>query len=350
MIFKTIFTLLVIGCSSACAAARPTPVPLTPTASVHASDALTENESATLASLKRVDDHPLYTMQYYGEYSARGTSVLPAAKQAATTPGWACSLFTVLLDEEHLLFGRNFDWRFSPAVLLFTDPADGYASVSMVDIEYLGFDDRTVFELTELPLEERHDLLDVPFLPFDGMNEHGLAIGMAAVAQGDMQADAARETIGSLRVIREILDHARDVDEAVAVFERYNIDFEGGPPIHYLISDARGKSALVEFYRGELHVIENENPWQAATNFLISSVDDPREGNCWRYDLIDARLIEAQGTLASRSAMDLLAEVAQDNTQWSVVYQMARGEVSLAMDGDYKQTLTFQVSDYLNLK
>ena len=37
-----------------------------------------------------------------------------------------------------MFYGRNFDWEFSPALLLFTDPPDGYASVSMVDLTFLG--------------------------------------------------------------------------------------------------------------------------------------------------------------------------------------------------------------------
>jgi hypothetical protein len=338
---KTIF-LLMIGFLSACNVSQATSVP--------APSNFSENETATLASLKQVDDYPLYTMQYFGEYDSRRTSVLPAAKKADSTPSWACSLFTVLLDQDHLLYGRNYDWSFSPALLVFTDPPDGYASVSMVDMEYLGFSGQTVFNLTELPLDDLEGLLDAPLLPFDGMNEHGLAIGMAAVSPGDMQADPAKETIGSLGIMREILDHARDVDEAIAIIKRYNIDFEGGPPIHYLMADANRKSVLVEFYRGELHIIENEQPWHLATNFLRSSVEDPQDGNCWRYNKINSRLIEDQGMLDAKSAMGLLAEVAQENTQWSVVYQMTRGEVSVAMGRDYTQVQTFQISDYVNLK
>jgi hypothetical protein len=254
-----------------------------------------------------------------------------------------------LLDEDHLLYGRNFDWDFSPALLVFTHPPDGYASVSMVDIAYLGYSNQTASKLTDLPLEERGGLLSAPLIPFDGMNEHGLAIGMAAVPPGDMQADPSKERIDSIGIIREILDHARDVDEAVDLIRDYNIDFRGGPPVHYLIADAKGKAILVEFYRGEMHIFENEQPWHSATNFLRSSVEDPK-GNCWRYDRINARLNEEQGLLESESAMELLAEVAQDSTQWSVVYQMARGEVSVAMGKDYANVHTFRVSDYLEPK
>ncbi len=343
-LFRRTIQLLSIGLLGACSVSQATPIPVTPTAP----GGFSENEAKTLRSLKQVDDYPLYTMKYYGDYTVPRASSLPATEEAGPTASWACSLFTVLLDEEHHLYGRNFDWEFSPALLVFTDPPDGYASVAMVDIAYLGFSGQTAFELTDLPLEELEGLLDAPLIPFDGMNEHGLAIGMAAVDPGNMRADPSKETIGSLGILREILDHARNVDEAVEIIKEYNIDFEGGPPIHYLIADANREAVLVEFYRGEMHVIANEQPWHSATNFLRSSVEDPRDGNCWRYDRIDARLEETQGLLDSNAAMQLLAEVAQDSTQWSVVYQMGGGEVSVAMGRDYANIQTFQTSDYFD--
>jgi hypothetical protein len=349
-ISKKLTTLLLILWAGACNVPQATPVPATPTGPVFDSLNFSENETATLASLKQVDDYPLYTMRYFGEYASRRTFILPTAKQADLTPNWACSLFTVLLDEDHLLFGRNYDWSFSPALLVFTDPPDAYASVSMVDMEYLGFSGQSVFNLSELSSDDLEGILDAPLIPFDGMNEYGLAIGMAAVSPGNLQADPAKETIGSLGIIREMLDHAQDVDEAVAIIKNYNIDFEGGPPIHYLIADAKGKSVLVEFYRGELKIIENEQPWHLATNFLRSAVNDPSEGNCWRYNKINTRLTETQGLLDAKLAMELLSEVAQENTQWSVVYQMALGEVSIAMGRDYSQIHYFQMADYLHLK
>jgi len=345
--FKKTICLMIMVFLGACNFSQATPIPVTPSVPATPSH-FSEKETATLASLKKVDDYPLYTMQYFGEYAPRETSLLPALRNAHSTPGWACSLFTVLLDEEHLLYGRNFDWQYSPALLLFTDPPDGYASVSTVAMEYLDISSETISNLTDLPLEEREGLLYAPYLPFDGMNEHGLAIGMAAVDPGGMRADPSKETMGSLGIMREILDHARDVDEAVDIINQYNIDFEGGPPIHYLLADAKRKSVLVEFYRGEMHVIENEMPWHFATNFLISSVLDPRDGNCWRYDMISDRMNEMQGMLDARFAMELLADVAQDITQWSVVYQMAHGEVSIAMGRDYSEIHTFKISDFWN--
>ena len=141
--------------------------------------------------------------------------------------------------------------------------------------------------------------------------------------------------IGSLRVIREMLDHAGTVDEAAAILQSYNIDMEGGPDIHYLIADPSGRSILIEFYGGETVLIRNETPWQMATNFLRASVSEPADAGCWRYDMIGQRLAEAQGRLVAQDALLLLSDVSVPGTQWSVAYQMSTLSVSVVMDRQY---------------
>ena len=261
----------------------PAPVSSVATLPTPRPDGLTPDQAATLASLQKVDDYPLYTMRYGNNIRSNdsGRSQQSRATEVATTNTvWACSLFAALGDAENRLVGRNFDWRYSPALLLFTDrPAGGgYASVSMVDIAYLGFGDGAV-DLTTLPLAERRALLDAPGWPFDGMNEAGVAIGMAAVPSADERRDPGKPTIDSLRVMREILDHAGNQDEAITIVKQYNIAWEGGPPLHYLVADRAGRAALVEFQGGEIVVLPNDSPWHAATNFTRSAVAGDAAGN-----------------------------------------------------------------------
>ncbi|MDF1594872.1 MAG: hypothetical protein P1T08_02060 [Acidimicrobiia bacterium] len=111
-----------------------------------------------------------------------------------------------MADPESRLFARNLDWRFSPTLVLFTDPADGYAAVTFVDIEYLGFRGDLAGDLTSRSIEELAGLLDAHHLPFDGLNEAGFAIAMAAVPQGEVPIDPDKEAIGSLGIIRAMLD------------------------------------------------------------------------------------------------------------------------------------------------
>jgi choloylglycine hydrolase len=282
-------------------------------------------------------------MHYYGSTKPALSSSVVLQESANTRQSvtWACSLFAALGGTEKF-YGRNFDWVDSPALLLFTHPADGYASVSMVDLAYLEFGDQ-VDRLTELPLVERQALLDAPAWPFDGMNERGLVVGMAAVPDGNMPIDPDKETIDSLLVMRKMLDQASTVDEAVAVLQRYNIDWGSGPALHYLIADRSGQAALVEFYQGQLQVIPSDQPWHLATNFLVSSVSGSATGHCLRYDTIDQRLSTAKGKLNPPAALNLLGEVSQANTQWSIVYGLNTGAVTVTMGRQYDQPYTFQI-------
>ena len=125
---------------------------------------MTPEEVDALKSIILLDDYPLYSMHFKGNYETetidasksgfleQGFRVL-TMKDVQNHPAWGCSLFAALGDPENMLFGRNFDWQYSPALLLFYDPPDGYSSVSMVDITYLGFSGKE--NLLELSLEER---------------------------------------------------------------------------------------------------------------------------------------------------------------------------------------------------
>jgi hypothetical protein len=315
---------------------------IVPAAASPRQQGLTDDQIATLNSLQQINDYPLYTMHYVGDYADPVEALEASAFDIETeSPGWACSLFAALADEHDRLFGRNFDWQHSPALVLFTDPTNGYASVSLVDLEYFGFEGQAAQGIADLPLDERAALLDTPLAPFDGMNERGLAIGMAAVNGTTMPRREGHPLIGSIGIIRAVLDRAATVDEALAIFEHYDIEVEGGVPIHYLIADARGQAALVEFYRGEKIVTRSTQPWHVATNFICAAEKNTK-GQCWRYDRITAALEDSGGVLSTADAMTLLSQVAQgSSTQWSVVYGLNMGAVQIATGSAYDQVEAF---------
>jgi hypothetical protein len=196
----------------------------------------------------------------------------------------------------------------------------------MVDVSYLGYK-------SEDPkfgsMNGREALLQAPLLPFDGMNEHGLVVGMAAVDYAELPNDPAKPTVGSLRIIRLVLDQCRTVPEALEMFHRYNIDFDGGPQIHYLIADAAGGSALVEHSGNEVRVLKGKHGWQAATNFHCHGNEHRACTMCDRYALISQQLSKANGQLSIGQSLDLLQQVSQPNTRWSAVYELKQREVRL---------------------
>jgi choloylglycine hydrolase len=212
----------------------------------------------------------------------------------------------------------------------------------MVDITYLGFGSNDVAALSTS--SKRANLLNAPLLPFDGMNEYGLTIGMAAVPDAKEPIDAHKPTVGSLRIIRLMLDHARNTGEAIALLQAYNIDFRGGPSLHYLIADPSGHAATVELKDGAVEVVRNSVSWQITTNFYLAGASDAVKAGDWRYNTANTWLQAKQGSITPENAMQLLARVRQTITQWSIVYDMSTGQVSAAMLQAYGNVHTFHLS------
>ena len=288
--------------------------PLTSTAASHAPQS---NRLKTIHSLKKLDDFPLYQMIYYGDYDLPDYSAESSPQKNGREcifpkefSGWACTCFSTQTEQGNQVLGRNFDWNNHPALLLFTDPPGRYASVSMVDISYLGY------SRSESPEKNPGGLLQSPRLPFDGMNEKGLAVGMMAVSVADGPEDPQKQTVSSLLIIRLMLDYAKNVEEAIDVFSTYNIDFRGGPPLHYFVTDRSGYSAVVEFVGGEMSVIRNDLPWQVATNFILTGLSqETARGACWRYKKV-------WETLEREAAFSSLSDVLSLQKNISQIYRI----------------------------
>src|SRR5262245_34515096 len=256
--------------------------------------------------LRKVDDFPLYEL----------TDSLPTPSLYAKTDttGFACTVF--MAAGGNPILGRNFDFHNEPALVLHHRPPGAYKSVSLVDISYLGFDRRHLSRLSE-PGAERA-LARASRLPFDGMNEKGLAVAMAAVPAARTPAQPDRTT-GSLGVMRLVLDHAATVPEALKIFRATAIDFSGGPPLHYLVADASGAGAVIEYVDGRVHVFERgSTPYIAMTNFTLTS--DARPDH--RYRTATATLAHSHGRLTPASTIDLLRRTAQPITRWSAAYDL----------------------------
>jgi predicted choloylglycine hydrolase len=212
----------------------------------------------------------------------------------------------------------------------------------MVDLEYLGY------TRSNLPDGggDKEALLRTPLYPFDGMNEKGLTVGMMAVPAARAPYDPAKLSLGELGTIRLILDFAATTDEAIALLGRYNLRMED-PPIHYLIADAAGHSAAIEYINGTMSVLKNTEPWHVSTNFIITGSGAPAVSPCWRYNTAYSTLTSAGGKISPAAALTLLGAVSQTSTIWSVVYEMASGTIHVATDRTYGGALTFVLKENL---
>lgn len=310
---------------------------------------LPSDDVLTLLEVHQVDGHPLYVVQYdadygFAEYLKTGNRPDGGLGYTSRNENWACTVFAALSPAGQPVMGRNFDWYDHPALLLFTSPVDGYASASMVDISYLGFDKQTPIDRQTLA-----NLKPAPYFPFDGMNEKGLAVGLMAISEVQPVNDPDKITLSSLETIRLLLDYSATVDEALLLLEKYNIDFSGGPTVHFLIADAGGNSVVVEYgdsrkdqeYR---YFFRNTNPWQVATNFEFSpNPPDGANSSCWRYNKTYQALSAAKGKLNQAEAMAILDAVSQPSTLWSATYNLESGQIELAIWQQFDEVKTFQL-------
>ncbi len=189
------------------------------------------NELMTLASLKKVDAHPLYQMAYHGDYGfndflktgARSDEEIERFIMKRLLKGIdidlniasaACSAFCATNEQGQRIFARNFDFDPAPALLLKTDPDDGYSSLGIVNLAFAGYGG----DYLPTPYTFSNFLtLAAPYLPFDGMNEKGVAMALLAVPHAEPPVSGDKIMLNTTTMIRLVLDRAASVEEALDI-------------------------------------------------------------------------------------------------------------------------------------
>jgi hypothetical protein len=316
-----------------------------------------DEQLATLNSLKQINDYPFYTMTYYGDYNPKNYepgALLPGT--AISKDNYMCTCFTAKGTDANQLFGRNFDSDSHIALLLYTHPKDGYASVSMVFLAGLGLARNHPLDSDE----NRAILLSSPYFPGDGINECGVTIACMSVDKAEPPYNPHKTTFHRMFINRLILDYAKDLEEAIQLLNKYNFYFPYDPN-HYLICDASGNSAVIEFLGGEIKIIRKKENWQVSTNTLLSETKMPEVANFsifnpdtwskWRYAKVYETLKKTNGITTVSGAMDILNSVSLTpniskdfTTMWSAVYNLTTRQVDIVINKDYSLVHHFSIN------
>jgi penicillin V acylase-like amidase (Ntn superfamily) len=306
---------------------------------------IVQGNAIAAGTIVQVDDYPLFVMNFSGDYGfadflrTGSASLAPHQGQfAAETPSWGCTCFSAMGNTGNEIFGRNFDWYHHSSLVLYTHPSLGFASLSTLDISYLGFSDQTTLE----QIRNSPNISTSPYLPFDGVNEKGVAIGMMAVPYAEPPYDPRKVNMNCLQLIRLVLDYASSTESAVSLISQYNYIVDE-VPIHFLIGDRNGRSAVVEFVGGEMKVMYNDEPFQVSTNFIIFGSGAPQTTSCWRYNRAYADLKNASGQVDENSAMAMLSSVSQSITMWSAVYNMSSFTAQISPGRKYDKVYEIKV-------
>lgn len=348
-------------------------------------------EIKTIKSLEQVGDNKyLYQMQYKANYDlddviahgidsntalldyvvskiVKGLPISLTKSEDADTTGFACTSFHAKNAEgDGYLFGRNYDFFKNPSLVTVSRPKNGYASIALTDLSHLGYG---IDKLPDSFVGKLSALASI-YAPVDGMNEKGVCVSIMALPKQPSQQNTGKPVVGTTIIMRLILDRCATLDEALDLVKSFDIrhDVEAGSGYHYMIADASGACAVVEFdlFDGwKTMIVEKpaDKNFMLVTNHLLDPkyyttepnevVGNPHSKSWWRYETADAYLSERDGVVTADEAQECLSLVhwkdlvwengMVEDTQFSNVYDQTALTLRLRSWADYDTTVNFEL-------
>lgn len=257
---------------------------------------------------------------------------------------FGCSTLAVKGKDDYM-FGRNFDWQECDAMVVMSNSSNTYASISTVNMDFIS--SGTPIDIDKLPTQVRSAV--ALYAPLDGMNEKGLCVSVNMIQDNSsIEQNTDKPDLTTTTAIRLLLNKAADVDEAVSILEQYDLHASMNMMVHFAISDASGKSVVVEYIHDQMIVTETS----VVTNFYLSDGEKFGIGTNQsheRYqiltDAIQNSLIQSMDDV--KNALD---SVSKDNfgefesTEWSIIFNQSSGEVRYYYRENYQQGYVFHIN------
>ena len=235
---------------------------------------LWRGEIKTIATLKQVGENPyLYYMEYKADYDleeviekdldqnpklldyvtakiGKGLPIKGKSAQVADENGklrtFNCtSLQARNANGEGYLYGRNYDYFQNPTLVTLSHPKTRYASLAVSDMSHFGY------SLEDLPTSFTKKLLCLAsiYAPVDGINEAGLCTSIMALHHQPANQQTGKHSVGTSIIMRLWLDRCATVEEALNLLSTVDIRHDSivGSGYHYMVADAKGDCAIVEF-------------------------------------------------------------------------------------------------------
>lgn len=308
---------------------------------------------------------PVHAMTFYGDFDDLVEDHHRTLLRYLGSPGTqleyrtGCSMFHAAGTGIGDLLGRNYDNVATDVLAGWFYPEDGYASITLVPLKLFGFDEEQRFD----PGRRAHKnmVLNAAIHSVEGMNEAGVTITLASLDRREVTQDPDREPRFLLHLVREILDHAGSVEEAVALAGSYNL-FDNGRTVishHILIAGPGEESVVLEWHDGQMMVVRDDPSIQVVTNSDMWNVpQSTRRAACPRYQAI-AETLDGVESMDWKDGLDILAAASQKggryeidgysmfvSTQWSAVFDLRARQILLCVDRDYATVYRMGFPDY----
>ena len=256
---------------------------------------------------------------------------------------FGCSTISTQDDNDNYLFGRNFDWMNSEALIILSKPDIGYSSISTANLDFIAS-----FSDIIKSLPDGLKIQMALYAPLDGMNEKGLAVAVNMIEDEDIiNQETDKPDLTTTTVVRLLLNKAATVDEAIELLKKYDVHSSMNLMVHFVLSDNTGKSVVVEYVNNEMQVIEDN----VVTNFYLAEGEKYGIGTSQsknRYQILKDTL-EKNDRLSSNELKDALNSVSKHNyndgtvTEWSIIYNKTTLEVEYYHRENYQKSFNFKI-------
>lgn len=262
-------------------------------------------------------------------------------------PDFGCTTFNSFTEEGDHIFSRNFDYRKAPCIVVWTSPENGYKSVGVTSADVLLCDN----EILRKKGMQKH-LLAAPFACMDGVNEKGLSIAVVKLNTVSTKQETGKIPIITTVMIRAVLDKCATVEEAIELFSKYDMHDSLKVAYHYQITDASGKSTIIEYLDNEMTVYRADRERQYLLNFYHTPGRPINGSGYTREKWLHEEFEETGLVMTEDRAMKILERchlyynhkkgyIVQ--SLWSAVYNCSKRTLSMCVSLDYSKKYTFGV-------
>lgn len=263
----------------------------------------------------------------------------------------ACTTFFINKNGQ-LIFGRNYDWV-SDAGMVCTN-LKGLSKTSMKTGD--GGTISWVSQYGSITFNQYGKEF-----PTGGMNEKGLVVELMWLDETKYPAADSRPAVGVLQWIQYQLDNCATIEEIIATDKKLRIASIGTTPLHYLIADANGHAATIEFLEGKMTVhigndlslpVLTNSIYEESVNFYKSSSSLNGNNSLQRFGqackMIQQLNVGTNSKPVIDYSFDILAAVSQGNhTKWSIVYDITNKTIQFRTNRFTQiKTLNFSAFDF----
>ena len=198
--------------------------------------------------------------------------------------------------------------------------------------------------------------------PLGGMNSQGLVVEELNMPRLNIEKDTTRHQLNEFQLVQFLLDHCANVEEVVKQLNHLHY-----VPLllhlHYFVADQKGKTAILEFDGTQWqtffpekpeHAVLSNNPYPESLRYLENykgfGGEMPvvhRQGSNERF--VSAAHMIQSGYLENtrQQAFRILDTVKQQDTRWSIVYDISERKVFFRFH-NCRQQKVFQLQKLMN--